>query len=107
MFGVLSPRLSNKRKSHIRPIITSNYTVSPIDEIVLVDATAAGITVSLPPALSLTGYSFKIIKIDSSANAVTIDADGTETISGSLTLALDQQWLSAEVESIGTGWVVV
>jgi hypothetical protein len=107
VFGVFSPRLSKKKAGHVRPIINANYTVSPIDELVLVDATSAPLTIALPPALSLIGYSFKIMKIDSSANNVTIDANGSETISGALTIVLDQQWLEADVFSIGTGWVVL
>jgi hypothetical protein len=47
---------------------------------------------------------YRIIKTDSSANAVTVDGNGSETISGALTLVIGVQYSGYEIACDGTGW---
>ncbi|MCA9130694.1 MAG: hypothetical protein KDB22_26585 [Planctomycetales bacterium] len=83
------------------------YTLLITDKGVFVDATSAAVTITLPTAASSSGLDFLIKKIDSSANAVTIDGDGSETIDGATTKVLSSQYDSAGVVSDGTQfWVV-
>lgn len=71
------------------------------------DATSAAITLNLPTAKISAGRTIVIKKIDASANAVTIDAAGSETIDGATTLALSSQWATARLYSNGKTWDVV
>lgn len=62
-----------------------------------VSASGAARTVNLPDpssggTVNEDGFGLWVIKTDSSANAVTIDASGAQTINGALTLALKKQY---------------
>lgn len=81
--------------------VTSDYTASP-QEIVLVDASGAAVTVTLPTPESAANVTVK--KIDSSANAVTIATPGSETIDGASTVSLGSQYAVQEVTSDGTDY---
>ena len=86
---------------------TAAYTLTTGDRGKLVDADASGgvFTVTLPAVASATdGYAYAIVKADSSSNAVTIDADGSETINGAASLTLSSQNDWAVVVSDGTEW---
>src|SRR6185369_17208968 len=69
-----------------------------------VDASGAPRTITLPTALSARWRKYTIKKIDASANTVTIDAAGAETIDGALTVVLTTQYQSVTIQSNGTGW---
>src|SRR4051794_24480987 len=58
---------------------TSAFTADGAATLYSCDATSAAFAATLPPAATVTGrvYSFK--KIDASANAVTVTANGAET----------------------------
>jgi hypothetical protein len=72
-----------------------------------VDASGAARTITLPTASSAKWRKYIIKKIDASANTVTIDASGAETIDGALTITLTVQWQSIEIQSNGTSWIIV
>lgn len=62
-----------------------------------VNATAAARTVNLPDPTSGStvnedGFSVWVVKTDASANAVTIDGSGSQTINGATTYVLTRQW---------------
>lgn len=85
----------------------ATYTLTRLDSILLVDATSAACTVTVPAAADYTDRQWIVKKIDASANAVTLDATGANTIDGAGTLALASQWDSAHIASNGTAWFVV
>ena len=87
--------------------ITASETLEADDYLVLVDATSGAVTASLPTALSKEGSQIIVKKIDVSANAVTVDADASETIDGSTTTSLAAQYDSVTVISDGTEWWIV
>jgi len=91
------------------PTLTTTATLTTASASTqLANATSAAFTVNLPTAASAAGLPpFNIKKIDSSANAVTIDPNGAETIDGAATLALTVQWQSAQIQSNGTAWYVL
>lgn len=82
----------------------SDYTATASDYVIRMDATTGTLAVSLPGAASAPGQVYKIKKIDASANAVTIQAAGTEKIDGSNTRALKLQYDVITIQSNGTGW---
>lgn len=83
---------------------TASYTLTTSDGIVLGDASAGAITFTLPAASGNAGLRYKIIKSDSSANAITIDANGTELINGVATQTLNNQYSAVEIVCDGAGW---
>jgi len=83
------------------------YTATTSDCVILVDASAAAVTISLPTASGNTGLTYVIKKIDSSGNNVTIDPNGSETIDGSSTVTLSSQYSYRMIVSDGSNWVVV
>lgn len=88
---------------------TANYTVveADRDKLVLVDATSGAVTISLLAAATAgDGFQIAVKKTDSSGNAVTVDANGTETIDGSLTVALSNQNEVVFLISNGSNWFV-
>jgi hypothetical protein len=94
----LTPNVSSK---------TSAYTVTATDGLVKCDATSAAFTVTLPTAVGITGKIYIIKKVDASANAITIDGDGSETIDGSATVSLSAQWNKYVLMSDGSNWMVL
>ena len=79
--------------------LTTDYTIA-------VDPTTTAATVNLPAAATVTGQIFAIKHLNSSANTVTIDANGAETIDGATTLVLTA-YNAATVQSTGSAWVIL
>lgn len=93
---------SNGRASAMRTV-TGNTTLTATDEIVFANATTGAIVVTLPAATNLN--KFKVVKIDSSANTVTITRAWSDTINGATTKVLSNQFDGAELSSNGaTAW---
>lgn len=86
---------------------TSGYTATSADDFISCDATSAGFTITLPAAASNTGKVFYIKKIDSSANAVTIDGNASETIDGAATVTITLQYESLTIVCDGSNWHII
>jgi hypothetical protein len=86
---------------------TTTYSALTTDYTILCDATTAGFPINLPAAASNTGRIFNIKKTDATGNVVTIDANASETIDGSLSQTLDAQWESITIQSNGTAWFIL
>lgn len=86
---------------------TGAYTATSSDKVLLCDATSAGFTITLPAAASSSGVTLTIKKIDSSANAITVDGDSTELIDGSQTIAISFQHQSVDLVCNGTAWYLI
>lgn len=87
--------------------VTADYTALDQDLVVLADATGGDITVTLPTATGREGRRIIVKKTDSSANTVTIDGNGSETIDGATTVALASQNELREIVSDLSNWYVV
>lgn len=85
---------------------TTGYTAAAGDEYLLCDATSAGFTVALPAATSCVGMELIIVKIDASANLVTVDPNSGELINGAATHDLEAQYDAICIVSDGTGWYI-
>ena len=86
---------------------TTTYTATGDESVILCDATSAAFTVTLPAAASFTNKHYRIKKTDSSANAVTIDGNSSETIDGSTTLILHDQSDCVTIVSDGSNWQII
>lgn len=67
--------------------VTANYTALPTDDVILVDATAGAATITLPQT-GMIASKHCVVKIDASANAVTVRyASGNINGAGTTSLA--------------------
>lgn len=82
----------------------AQYAVSANNATILVNHPSAPFGVVLPTAASITGQQYKIKKIDSSANAVTVSTTSSQTIDNSLTYPLSTQYQSVTLQSDGSNW---
>jgi hypothetical protein len=107
-----SPNIKDSRpgiayNANARTVTSASYAVQAEDHTLLVNATSAAVTISLPP-VSSKRYPYLVLKkTDSTTNAVTIDANGSETIDGGTTLTLRSQWEWVIVHANETRWNVV
>jgi hypothetical protein len=87
--------------------VSSAYTITLEDHTILVDATSGAVTITLPKAYNGFEYLFNVKKIDSSANTVTIDGDGSEKIDGATTKVISTQYDSITIQSDKTEWWII
>lgn len=87
--------------------VSADYTMVDIDALIKVDATTGGKTVSLLTAAGRAGRRIIVKKTDASANTVTIDPAGSETLDGSSAISLTQQYAVREYMSDGTNWQLI
>ncbi len=74
---------------------------------IIVDATSGAVTVTLPTASGKAGRMYTIKKIDASANVVTIDGNGAETVDGAANAQLAAQYDVVRVICNGSTWWIV
>ncbi len=88
--------------------VTATYseTTTTGDVYVFADATSGAITVNLPTAVG-NAATIVIKRMNSGANAVTIDGATTETIDGALTAVLNSQYESITLVSNNTNWGII
>lgn len=102
--GVFSTK-QNGRK--VATTYTSvDYTVQDDDEIIHVSPGSTDKTIRLPPAADSEGRELHIMKKQSGTGGVIIDGDGSETINGSTTLTLANQYDAATIWCDGVEWFV-
>jgi hypothetical protein len=82
--------------------VTSKYSMGASDFGILANATSGAFAVTLPPANSAGGMLVFVKKIDSTGNAVTVDASGTNKIEGKKSDALKDQYESLALISDGS-----
>jgi hypothetical protein len=90
---------------------SANTTLTVDDAgLVLVNASGGARTITLPAANALGGrpIRYQIEKTDNSANAVTVQRAGSDTIEGATSVVLSGQWASVTLVSDGvSGWVAL
>jgi len=85
--------------------VTTDTTLTNAVETVLVDASTAPVTVTLPAPSADVLVNVK--RTDASANAVTVATPGTETIDGAADLSIAAQYDSYTVVSDGTNYYII
>jgi len=83
-----------------------DYDVQRTDRGVIADATSGIVTLAMPPASEVTANRFFVTKTDATANTVVLDFDGSETCSGANTVTLTAQYVTVEVLSDGTNYMI-
>lgn len=83
--------------SQVRTLVAS-ATLTSADAVVLVDATAGAVSVTLPMPSQVQGFLVTVKKIDASANAVTL----VGTIDGAANPTLPTRYKSKTIVSDGT-----
>lgn len=89
---------------------TSNYTTTATDQnrLIKMDASGGSRVVSLLSAVTAgVGFKLAVEKTDNSANIVYLDGAGSQTIGGSATWALEEQYDTVYIISDGSNWVVL
>jgi hypothetical protein len=89
-----------------RSVTTSGSVVSG-DYLIIADATAGAITMTLPPAALVPGRIYAFKRINSGGNQVIIDGYASETIDGATTHTLTPQWNSLVIMTNGVAWFIL
>ena len=82
----------------------SPVTLDADDNVLLCDCSSGAITVNFPAASTSEGFSFMIMKTDSSSNNVVLDPNAAELIDGLTTKTFNTQWESYNPYCNGTSW---
>jgi len=88
----------------VTAVKTATYTVA-ISEWVRCNASGGGFTVNLPTAVGNAGKGITIKKTTSTANVVTVDGAGSETIDGAATYSMSGLLDCLTVVSDGANWM--
>lgn len=87
---------------------TGTATLTANEGGLIVCTASADYTLGLPAAATNTGLLYFIVKADNNANRITLDANASETIGGSLTYTdLNYQWAYVVIKSDGTNWQII
>ncbi len=86
---------------------TSTSITAGSKRVILADATANTITITLPPAATVLDELYYVKKIDSTTNTVIIEGDGTENIDDALTQVIRAQWEGLAMISDGAEWFII
>lgn len=87
---------------------TANQTLTGSNDVVLVDGTSGGFTITLPAAASNSGKVYKITRTDNTyANIIVVDANASETIGGATTRNMIFQNETWDIVSDGTNWQII
>jgi len=84
--------------------LVANTALDDTHHTVLGDASGGTFTLTLPLASAAAGREYKVKKIDSSSNVVTIARAGGDTIDGATSVALGSQYQAITLVSNGSNW---
>jgi hypothetical protein len=116
--GVISPRIQTDdvriyanfttdasiRKSATETITASSDTLDDTNYAVECDCTSNAITINLPTAVGNEGLEYIISKVDTTANNLTIDPNGSELINGDSTMIISFKDSAMQIYSNNVGW---
>lgn len=88
-------------------VYTSSTTLDERAFNVICDATGGAFTLTLPAVADCRGRIYFIKKIDASANAVTIDGNGAQTIDGAATYVINAQYNAVTIVAGSSEWHVI
>lgn len=86
---------------------TTTYSILSTDSLVLLNATSAGFTATLPTAVGSTGKVYYLKKTDSTFNVVTIATTSSQTIDGVVGTTLNTQNEILTITSDGANWQII
>jgi hypothetical protein len=83
------------------------YSAATNDQVILASAASGNVQINLPAVATVPGREYIIKKTDATANTITIQANGAETIDGQNTIAENIQYQSYTIVSDGNHWYVL
>ncbi len=83
--------------------VGNDYTLLSTDCVLLVDATNAPVTITLPVSMG-NGQLYRVKKIDETENVVTVAVVGDDLIDDSASVALVDQWANCMVIDAASGY---
>lgn len=98
-FGVNVNQVYSTTQNHIPIAKTADFNYTRAAEVYGVSASGAARTGSLPAATG-SGVTYTTVKTDNSANTVTVDADGTDTINSAVAWGAGNFVLNAQGNSV-------
>lgn len=101
-FSINSPIYYNNA-SELTHSVSADHTVGE-ESLLIVDASAGDVTVTLPAAAG--GRLISVKKIDASSNTVTLQPSGGETIDGGVTATITVQWTTLTLQEVGGAWYI-
>jgi hypothetical protein len=84
-----------------------SFSISDLDNVVLANAAAGAVTLTLPSAVGLDGMIFQIKKSDLSSNAVVVNAQPGEFIDGASSVSMQNPMESLIIVSDGSNWQIL
>lgn len=99
IFAIIAP-FARRTADATGDILASDY-------LVLGDATAGNITLTLPAVADSDGARYIVKKIDASANHVIVEGNGAETIDGAANVEIKHQYDSLSVVCDGSVWWII
>lgn len=85
----------------------STNSVAGDEAVIAVDASGGAVTITLPSAITAVDRTYYVKKVDSSLNAVFVQASGIQTIDGQNIQHLSVQYEGMQIVSDGTGWLKI
>ena len=106
--GVATSLTAGTSTTNIRAVSATDSVVTT-DHTIVANAASGAITLSLPALTGGTyeGRTFIIKKSDSSANFVTVDPNGSDTIDGASSYDINVQNESIVIQAMGTAWYIL
>ena len=95
---------TNGIATSVETFTAASDTLDDNNHTCLCDCTSNAITLNLP--VGVTGTQYVIKKTDATANAVTVDANGSELIDGAATQTISTQYDSITIVSDGSNWFI-
>ncbi len=97
--------------NRVEPVVvltkTADYLATVSDRLIRVDASAGNVVITLPGVVAYGLEAFRVKKIDASANTVTIQCAGAETMDGTNSKVIGTQYGGIAFESNNVTWDVV
>jgi len=87
--------------------VTDDDTAGVTDQTILVDATSAAITETVPAASRAKAFVVTVKKIDASGHAVTVETADGSLIDGAASVSLSAQWDAVTIQSNGIAYYVI
>jgi hypothetical protein len=95
-------------QTRVNPV-SAAYSISDLDQIVLVDSTSGTVAITLPSAATMPGrrYTVKDWKGQSATHNITVGTTASQKIDGSSTSVLSTNYQAIEVASDGANWAII
>lgn len=96
----------NASRPEFVSVTSASYTPSNL-RVMLVDATASDIDINLPDPSTNANKEYIVKRVDGTANVVTINPNGSETIDGDSSVSVNTQWETVRLFSDGSNWFIL